>query len=169
MRILVLLMAPVLLALSATVGAQPTGVVAGVVRDDLGEPIPVAEVIIGGVPLGASTDIDGRYRIVGVPVGSYDVTVSHYGFAMDSVRVSVAAGDTLAVPFTFRPMTDEELEAAGWQIIRCGPRLSPPSTNLIEQHDLESVGGRGTARATSASALVRVIGRSARAVGSAEE
>ncbi len=61
--------------------AGTTGKIAGVVKDaQTGEPLPGVNVIIEGTTSGASTDIDGRYFIINVAVGSHDVTVSYIGF-----------------------------------------------------------------------------------------
>ena len=57
-----------------------TGTLAGLVTDNFGDPLPGANVQLEGTALGAATDIDGRYRIIGVPAGTYAVTVSFVGF-----------------------------------------------------------------------------------------
>lgn len=56
--------------------AQDTGRLAGRVADDLGNPLPGANVVVEDTYLGAAADIDGNYLIIGVPSGEYEVTVS---------------------------------------------------------------------------------------------
>ena len=69
-----------LLALPGIALAQGTGTLAGQVFEADGVTTVIgANVRIGGTSLGAATDIDGNYRINGVPVGTYDITASYAG------------------------------------------------------------------------------------------
>ena len=82
-----LLLALTGLLVAAPAGAPPaTGILAGTVTDDIGEPLPGANVLIEGTQLGAATDLDGRYRIDDVPVGCYDVVASFVGFQSVTVE-----------------------------------------------------------------------------------
>ncbi len=75
--------------------AQNTGKLSGRVVDDLGDPLPGANVIIDGAKLGAATDINGNYFIIGVPVGHYNVTASFVGFESQTIEgVAVSSGYT---------------------------------------------------------------------------
>ena len=73
--------------------AQTTGKVAGRVTDAAtGETLPGVNVLIEGTTLGASTDFDGEYAIIGLRPGTYTLTASFVGFAttrVSDVRVSV--------------------------------------------------------------------------------
>ncbi len=72
--VLVLTMVP-------AVFAGTTGKIAGVVKDkQTGEPLPGVNVLIRGTTLGASTDIDGYYVAVNVPVGVHELHVSYIGY-----------------------------------------------------------------------------------------
>jgi outer membrane receptor for ferrienterochelin and colicin len=53
--------------------AANTGKIVGKVTDEKGAPIPGAIVVVMGTQRGASTDLDGKYEIVGVALGTYDV------------------------------------------------------------------------------------------------
>jgi hypothetical protein len=62
---------------------QGTGVIGGkVVAADSGRPLKRARVVVagGGRPHAASTDEQGRYRVTGLPPGSYTVTAAKSGF-----------------------------------------------------------------------------------------
>ena len=97
-RALALLLIAGLLVASAA--AQGTGTLAGTVVDELGDPLPGANVQLGGTQLGAATDFDGTYRILGVPVGSYDVTASFVGYqAVTATGVVIRSGHTQEVDF----------------------------------------------------------------------
>ncbi|MCU0607384.1 MAG: TonB-dependent receptor [Candidatus Edwardsbacteria bacterium] len=74
--------AAVCLALTGAIAlAGTTGKIAGTVREDgTNEPLPGAVVTILGTTLGANTDLDGRYMIINVPVGTYSVQAKMMGF-----------------------------------------------------------------------------------------
>jgi outer membrane receptor protein involved in Fe transport len=80
--------------------AQGTGTLAGTVTDDFGGPLPGANVQLGGTTLGAAADSDGNYRIIGVPVGTYDVTASFVGFQSTTISgVTISSGYTQQLDF----------------------------------------------------------------------
>ena len=95
-----------LLATPLAAVAQNTGRLAGVVVDDLGDPLPGANVILEGTQLGAATDIDGNYFIIGVPVGTYDVTASFVGYQTQTVEgVQISSGYTTEQSFELGPQS----------------------------------------------------------------
>ncbi|MEW5795199.1 MAG: TonB-dependent receptor [Candidatus Zixiibacteriota bacterium] len=89
-----LLAALVLFCVGATVvwGAT-TGAISGVITDaQTGEPVVGVTVMVMGTNLGASTDVDGRYTVINVPVGTYTLQMSSVGYAtveVSNVSVSV--------------------------------------------------------------------------------
>ena len=94
MRSVVFLALTALLALPAL--AQGTGTLAGRITDAAtGETLPGANVRLEGTSWGAATDVDGVYRVTGVPVGTYAVAVSYAGFQTQTVEgVQIANGQT---------------------------------------------------------------------------
>jgi iron complex outermembrane receptor protein len=87
-----------------------SGVVEGVVRSaDTEAPIPNANVIVQPAEqaLGASTDADGRFRIEGVPAGTYAVQASVIGFIPAEQQVEVSAGQVRTVTFSLAPQAYE--------------------------------------------------------------
>ncbi|MDE6048361.1 MAG: carboxypeptidase-like regulatory domain-containing protein, partial [Paramuribaculum sp.] len=56
--------------ISAVASAPQSGVCTGTVYDEDGEPLPGASVFVEGSKNGASTNIDGKFSIANVPVGS---------------------------------------------------------------------------------------------------
>ena len=90
-----------LLALPGVALAQSTGTLTGTVVDATGETIIGAAVRVDGTTLGAATDIDGRYRIIGVPVGTFDITASYIGYQTETQEgVTITASVTRVVDFT---------------------------------------------------------------------
>lgn len=77
-KFLVLLL---VMAFVPAIFAGTTGKIAGIVKDkQTGEPLPGVNVEVLGTTLGASTDIDGYYVIVNVPVGVHELKVSYIGY-----------------------------------------------------------------------------------------
>src|SRR3990172_2479051 len=71
-----------LCALAGPLRAATTGKIAGEVRDEASqEPIPGGAVSVEALRLGATTDPDGRYFIIGIPPGTYEVTAALVGYA----------------------------------------------------------------------------------------
>lgn len=82
MKLLRLLIAAVVcLGLSGVIAlAGTTGKIAGTVLDDeTNEPLPGAVVTVLGTTMGANTDLNGRYMIINVPVGTFSVMAKMMG------------------------------------------------------------------------------------------
>jgi len=59
----------------------PTGTITGTITDrDTKHPLPGANVILDGTNMGAATDVNGRFGIRNVPVGSYSIRVHMIGY-----------------------------------------------------------------------------------------
>ncbi|HBE73295.1 MAG TPA: hypothetical protein DDW31_04285 [candidate division Zixibacteria bacterium] len=88
------------LALAAT-----TGKLVGTVIDaDTREPLPGAVVTVLGTAMGANTDLDGRYIIVNVPVGTYSVQARMMGYEMTTMtNVRVLMDLTTTNNFRLKP------------------------------------------------------------------
>jgi iron complex outermembrane receptor protein len=77
-----------------------TAAIAGVVTDDVGEPLPWAIVSLGGASpqhrdIGAVTDDEGRYRFDRLEPGVYTVLVNAEGYPLQQKEVQAEA-DLLA-------------------------------------------------------------------------
>ena len=94
---LLALTALTLTASAAPAGVMPgTGVVVGTVTDATsGEGLPLANVLIEELGLGATADIDGRYRIENVPAGRWTLVASSVGFGEERTTVEVRDGQTV--------------------------------------------------------------------------
>ena len=100
----------VLLVIPAVALAQNTGKLSGVVTDaDTGEPLPGANIVLGATLLGTASDIDGNYFVIGVPVGTYDVTASFVGYQAQTIAdVEINAGYTRELNFSLMPGAELE-------------------------------------------------------------
>ena len=83
------------------VRAIPGWILIGFVKDELGNAIEGAEIIIGSEATRATTDSDGRFRIAGIPFGLNYVGARRIGYlpTVDLVRLSSA--DTLQFTLDF--------------------------------------------------------------------
>jgi outer membrane receptor for ferrienterochelin and colicins len=102
----------VLVVVPASAQAQQapaaSGRLSGTVRDASRTPVSGAQVLLVGTSFGATTDPDGRYRLTGVPAGTYELRVQRIGQRPKSVTgVSVSAGEeaTLDVQLETAPTT----------------------------------------------------------------
>lgn len=89
--------------------AGVTGKISGVVEDaNTGEPVVGATVKIEGANLVTTTDEDGEYFMIGVPVGKYAVVVSHIGYEIISKEgVRVLLDLTTPVDFSLQQVAIE--------------------------------------------------------------
>jgi hypothetical protein len=111
-----------LLALSVPAWPQSqatTGVIEGVVLDESGAPVPAATVTLRNTATNfervVSTDGDGRFRGLLLPLGPYRVSVGLTGFAT-AVRegISLAVGQTVNLTFTLKvSAVQEEIVVSG--------------------------------------------------------
>ncbi len=89
--------------------AKVSGKVSGVVVDsETGAPLVGASVRVVGTNLATKTDEDGEYFIINVPVGKYDLVVTHVGFeSLMKKDVRVLLDLTTPVDFSIAQMAVE--------------------------------------------------------------
>jgi|GEM_PF-321072 len=93
----------VVLAFQSAAWAQ-TGSVTGTVKSKDGKPLAYANVILAGTSLGAMSLADGKFKINGVPVGTYTVRALMMGYKkVDRTGVKVTAGGEASLVFTLEP------------------------------------------------------------------
>ena len=136
MRKLRMLIALVLLP-TMMFAQSTTAKLAGVVADADGNPLVGANVVVEGSNLGAATDELGRYYILDVPVGSYDLRAEYIGYTTvieSGVRTSV--GFTTSVDFNL------DVAAVAGQAVtvtRERPLINPNATNTTRVVDKELI------------------------------
>jgi TonB-linked SusC/RagA family outer membrane protein len=89
----------IFLASVALLNAQ-TGSAVGIIVDSDGLPLIGANVVVKGTTTGTITDIDGNYKLTGIPVGQQILLASFIGYANQESAVSVSEGQELKVNFT---------------------------------------------------------------------
>ncbi len=104
--------------------AGVSGKISGVVEDDqTGAPLIGATIRVVGTSIVTKTDEDGEYFLIGVPVGKYDLAVSHVGFEyLIKKNVRVLVDLTTPVDFGINEvatqLTDEVVVYASEAIIQ---------------------------------------------------
>ena len=78
-----------------------TGVIEGRVFDEINnEPVIGANVVLLGTPSGATTDLEGNYRIDGLVAGLYNIEVSYVGYQVQT-RFEIQVSNTKSVRADF--------------------------------------------------------------------
>ncbi len=132
LRVLFILLFCVVLvsALNAQVTRQ-TGSVRGTVTESDGEAIPGVTVTATGPKLIGSisdiTDVNGNFRLVGLPPGTYEILVELEGFkSIRQEQVTVQTGMTITLNFTLEPSTiAEEIT-----VVATAPTVDVQSTKM---------------------------------------
>lgn len=104
------------LATAAPLEAQNAGRVTGVVRNELGQPLASANVVVQGTRIGGLTGEDGRYVLMEVPLGAQTVVAALIGYGDATQQVNVAAGEAATADFelTTQAVLLEGLVAVGY-------------------------------------------------------
>ena len=123
-----------------TVLAGTFGKVQGIVADDLGNPLPGANILVEGTQRGATADAEGYYVILGVYPGRHRITASMVGYTTSTLEdVSVKADFTTTLDFT---VTEAALEAAEMVVTAKRPPVEPDKTTsryVVDIFEIENV------------------------------
>ncbi|MCB2211741.1 TonB-dependent receptor [bacterium] len=116
-----------LVMLAGVVQAAPGKIVGTVVGTESSEPLIGVNIIIDGTRHGAATDLDGRYVILNVPPGTYEIKASIIGYRPVSVReVRVTEGRTTTIDIE---MTPEALIGEEVVFVAEKPLIQPDMTD----------------------------------------
>ena len=137
LRRLVLLLTFSFLVLPIVLFAQD-GKMRGKVTDKAnGEALVGATVSISGTSLGAATDVNGEYIILGVPAGTYSLKVSFVGYAQLTVsNIRVASQITTTQNFEIQS-SDVQVQAV--EITAERPLIQRNTTNTIRVNTQENI------------------------------
>jgi len=142
LRSLVLATVALLVPLASLAGT--TGKLAGRVVDEKKQPVPGVNVRVEGQRLGAITDENGEYFVLGVPGGTYIVRMNAMGYAPYSVSgVNIAPDFTTTLNATIRT---EALQLEGVVVDAERPLLqmdATGSTRFLSGEDVQKLPTRG--------------------------
>jgi len=118
-----------------------TGKIVGKVTDAVsGEPIVGVNVLVVGTTRGATTDIDGKYTIIGIPIGTYTVRASQVGYAPYEVNnVKIGADETTSLNFK---LTSTEVQLQGVVVTADQTlvnSLTTSSTQTVSEKSIQSI------------------------------
>jgi hypothetical protein len=131
----------VLVAFCITAVHAQSGNITGTVTDaETGDPLPGVNVVIQGTQQGATTNADGRYRILNVSPGTYTLRASFVGYA-DAVVEGVDVNTDLTTTINFQLQEeavglDEVTVQASQPVVQ--PDVSANVAN-VSMEDVESV------------------------------
>lgn len=88
--------------------AQNVGRISGrVIETTSKTALPGANIILEGTRIGTATDKEGRYTILNIPTGTYNVTCSFLGYEKKIIPVEVVTNRTVNVDFELSETTQE--------------------------------------------------------------
>ena len=84
--------------------AQPVADIHGrVVDDSTHAPILNANIFIANSMIGTSSDMNGRFELKGIPLGSHELVASCIGYQMAVKKIQLFTGTAQAIDFMLRP------------------------------------------------------------------
>lgn len=89
-----LLLFMAMMLLSSVAFAQSKGNLRGIVKDNTGDGLPGASVVVKGTTLGVATDLNGNYSLQGIPVGEVVIEVNYLGYSSVTKSVIIREGRT---------------------------------------------------------------------------
>lgn len=92
-----------------------SGKIKGYVKDENGDPLLGAHIVLDGTTFGAESDEDGYYYIIGVRAGEYTIRCTYVGYFTVVVPVAVKSDLTVTIDITMYRETSEldELQFMG--------------------------------------------------------
>ncbi|GAB2965391.1 TonB-dependent receptor [Hymenobacter coalescens] len=131
-----------LLLTSLLAQAQSTGVLTGTVRDRATQQLlPGVTVALEGTALGAATDEQGRFRLSGIPTGSYNVRASFVGYEpLLRANVSITSGNANIVSLELTPAAQQlgEVQVTANRAIRVATAETPLSVQRLNVEEIKS-------------------------------
>ncbi|WP_422858547.1 TonB-dependent receptor [Flagellimonas sp. S174] len=123
--------------------AQVTADLFGIVTDKVGQPIFGASVYLEGTDKGAQTDFDGKYQIIGISPGTYNLVVSYIGYETQTqYNVIIRSKGTPNYNFVLQESAqqlDEVVVSNANKISR--PRETPLSTQSLSAVEIATYPG----------------------------
>ncbi len=134
-----------LVVMIQTFGLAQDGKLRGKVTDkESGEPLVGATVSLQGTSLGASTDINGEYIVLNIPIGVHTVKASYIGYkasTVSNIRISMSITTTQDIQ-----LVSDAVEVPAVDIVAERPLIQRNTTNTVRlttQEDIENLPIRG--------------------------
>jgi outer membrane receptor protein involved in Fe transport len=126
------------------VRAGTTGKLTGLVRDDKGQPIVGANIRVVGQRIGALSDDKGRYTLIGIPGGEYEIDANMLGYApFVATKVTITPDFTTELNITLKT---EAVQIGEVRVEAERPLLQKDATGttrFIGSEDIQKLPTRG--------------------------
>ncbi|MEL7122297.1 MAG: TonB-dependent receptor [Bacteroidota bacterium] len=133
----------VLCFLGLSMSAQ-TGNIQGSIADENGIYVTGANVYIASLNQGTITDLDGRFTLIGIPAGTYQVNVTYIGYESIEEQITVEAGKTTSMSYNMKPANFElstiEVTATGLGGQAKALNTQRTNTNITNVLSLDQIG-----------------------------
>lgn len=118
--------------------AQNTGSISGtIIEKNTQQTLPVAIILLEGTNLGTTSDIDGRFRILNIPVKTYNVIISSFGFKTITLyNVVVTSGNEKV----FTVELEEDAKVLG-EVVIDGNKISARAASLVTPLSVQKLTG----------------------------
>src|SRR5439155_637719 len=120
----------------ARAGSAQYGTITGTVVDQAGGPVSPARVLLGATNKGAVTNQQGKYVVAGVAPGTYELRVAIIGYAGDTKKVTVGAGESVTADFTLKRVA---LSLDAVQVTTSGEQRARENGNSITRIDAPDI------------------------------
>lgn len=109
-----------------------TGNIQGTITDENGIYVPGANVYIQSISKGAISNFDGKFTLVGIPAGTYTLSITYMGYSDVEQEVTVTAGQTIAVSVLLNPSNVEldEVQVSAYGLSGQSKALNTQKTNM---------------------------------------
>lgn len=147
-------LAPVVLLILGVTGSLWAGngkLIGTVVDASTKEPLIGANVLLVGTSLGAATDVSGKFIILSVPTGEYDLRVTYVGYQQETKSgVRVSSDLTTEVNFALNAAS---VEMKPIEVVAQAPLINKSATAVIRTGTQEEIANLPVRGVTSAVAL----------------
>ncbi|WP_084060437.1 TonB-dependent receptor [Cellulophaga tyrosinoxydans] len=100
----------------ASIQAQ-NGNIAGTISDENGLSVPGATILITSLKKGTTSDFDGHFSLVEIPVGTYKLSITYLGYASVDQEITITDGSTTSIEVFIQP---KSLELQGVEVVSYG-------------------------------------------------
>lgn len=124
----------VIMLATSLFGQQYGQIVGKIVEAETNMELPGANILVEGTSLGAASDIQGKYIIARVPVGTQTIRVSYLGYKEVTATVTVDAGQSIEQNFNL-----VQASVAGEEVVVWGERAKGQALALNQQKNAPNI------------------------------
>lgn len=121
-----------------TFAQAQTGTAVGTIVDGSGLPLIGANVVVKGTTTGTISNIDGKYKLSGIPAGEQVLLASFIGFANVEIPVIIVAGKEVTVDIT---LTEDIAQLDELIVIGYGVQKKSDKTGAVAHIKAEEMNG----------------------------